>query len=57
MRFIESTDKGVCKKTNKFSYGVRRIDGIRITFGSVIKEDIPKVVDCIGNTIKDMSKK
>jgi DNA-binding transcriptional MocR family regulator len=56
MRFIESTDKGVSTKTNKISCEVRRIDGIRITFGSVLKEDIPRVVDRIGKTINDMSK-
>ena len=45
------------------SYGVgtvafenkeRGINGIRLTFGSVIKEDIPKVVDFIEETIKEL---
>jgi aspartate/methionine/tyrosine aminotransferase len=40
--------------TVAFENKERGINGIRITFGSVIKEDIPKVVDCIGKTIKDI---
>ncbi len=43
--------------TVAFENKERGLNGIRITFGSVIKEDIPKVVDCIGKTIKDMSEK
>ncbi len=43
--------------TVAFENKERGLNGIRITFGSVIKEDIPKVVDCIGKTIKDMSGK
>ena len=43
--------------TVAFENKERGINGIRITFGSVIKEDIPKVVDCIEKTINDMSKK
>ena len=43
--------------TVAFENKERGLNGIRITFGSVIKEDIPKVVDCIGKTIKDMSDK
>ena len=42
--------------TVAFENKERGLNGIRITFGSVIKEDIPRVVDCIGKTIKDMSK-
>ncbi|MGR3293386.1 MAG: aminotransferase class I/II-fold pyridoxal phosphate-dependent enzyme [Candidatus Scalindua sp.] len=43
--------------TVAFEKEERGLNGIRITFGSVIKEDIPKVVECIGKTIKDMSDK
>jgi aspartate/methionine/tyrosine aminotransferase len=43
--------------TVAFENKERGLNGIRITFGSVIKDDIPKVVDCIGKTIKDMCKK
>jgi len=43
--------------TVAFENKERGLNGIRITFGSVTKEDIPKVVDCIGKTIKDMCKK
>jgi aspartate/methionine/tyrosine aminotransferase len=42
--------------TVAFENKERGLNGIRITFGSVISEDIPKVVDYIGKTIKDMSK-
>ena len=42
--------------TVAFENKERGINGIRITFGSVIKEDIPNVVNCIGKTIKDISK-
>ncbi len=43
--------------TVAFEKKERGLNGIRITFGSVTKEDIPKVVDCIGKTIKDISNK
>ncbi len=43
--------------TVAFENKERGLNGIRITFGSVIKEDIPKVVEYIGKTIKDMSEK
>ncbi len=42
--------------TVAFENKERGINGIRITFGSIPKENIPKVVDCIGKTIKDISK-
>jgi aspartate/methionine/tyrosine aminotransferase len=41
--------------TVAFENKERGLNGIRITFGSVIKEDIPKVVDCIRKTTSDMS--
>jgi len=56
-KFADHLLRHYALSTVAFENEERGLNGIRITFGSVIKDDIPKVVDYIGKTIKDMSNK